>query len=391
MRGDKDRIKLGIITREDPHNENNLSGLYYNILDSLRRKEIDIICFYPKLRTFNTLLLFFYKAISKSTGKYFDYLTIPLHAKSIAKDISIDIKKSKINLALFINACNLLAHIEKKNIPYVYFSDATHRLMLNYYKFPHNSFSLLEKWHGKNETISIKKADHLLYPSFWAADSAIKDYGCSPQKIDVIRCGSHVPQDKLLLFEDIKELVRQHQDTLKLLFIGSSWERKGGDIALDTVIELNRRGIKSELQICCGDVPKRVNASRFVKNFGFLNRKNPQQSDTFWNLYKDSDIFLLPTRAECFGFVFGEASAFGLPIVATDTGGVSSYVNHKENGVLLSIASSYSDYADEIEKIWRNKALYLKYAENSFYNFTGNLNWDIWATKVKTIFDAMVS
>lgn len=34
-------------------------------------------------------------------------------------------------------------------------------------------------------------------------------------------------------------------------------------------------------------------------------------------------LLLLPTRAECAGIVFNEASAYGVPILLTDTGGVS--------------------------------------------------------------------
>ncbi len=39
-------------------------------------------------------------------------------------------------------------------------------------------------------------------------------------------------------------------------------------------------------------------------------------------LYRTSDVFALPTLAETFGIAAAEAAATGLPVVATDVGGL---------------------------------------------------------------------
>jgi starch synthase len=43
-------------------------------------------------------------------------------------------------------------------------------------------------------------------------------------------------------------------------------------------------------------------------------------------LYRTADVFVLPTRAETFGIAAVEASAAGLPVVATRTGGLPEIV-----------------------------------------------------------------
>ncbi|TSA49979.1 MAG: glycosyltransferase [Sphingobacteriales bacterium] len=40
---------------------------------------------------------------------------------------------------------------------------------------------------------------------------------------------------------------------------------------------------------------------------------------------------MVPSRAECYGIVFAEASSYGLPSVSTDTGGVSAVVKEGVN------------------------------------------------------------
>jgi glycosyltransferase involved in cell wall biosynthesis len=93
----------------------------------------------------------------------------------------------------------------------------------------------------------------------------------------------------------------------------------------------------------------------------------------------------LPTRAECYGIVFCEASAYGLPVVTTNTGGVSGAVKDGVNGFLLSVDADADEYAIKIMELFSNDEKYYSLVKSSRDLFEKKLNWDAWALEVKKI------
>jgi glycosyltransferase involved in cell wall biosynthesis len=103
-----------------------------------------------------------------------------------------------------------------------------------------------------------------------------------------------------------------------------------------------------------------------------------------------ADFFLLPTRQELFGFVFGEASAFGLPAITTNTGGVSGAIRDGENGYMLPISAGGADYAELIARIYQDEQHYAELVRSSRAAFDTRLNWDAWADGINTIIVEMI-
>jgi glycosyltransferase involved in cell wall biosynthesis len=175
----------------------------------------------------------------------------------------------------------------------------------------------------------------------------------------------------------------------RLLFIGTEWERKGGIIAFETLLKLEQMGIKSQLTIC-GCMPPSFIKHKHMRLVPFLDKTNLNQYKLLTELYLNSDFLLLPTRAEFFGIVFSEASAFGLPSIATKTGGVSSAIENGVNGYLLSQEAGADEYAKKIANIFNNKEEYYELKKNCRKRFNEKLNWDQWGNKINSVINEMI-
>ena len=60
--------------------------------------------------------------------------------------------------------------------------------------------------------------------------------------------------------------------------------------------------------------------------------------DEVSSVLKDADILLLPSEVESFGLVALEAMAAGVPVVASDVGGLPEVISHGESGFLAPLA-----------------------------------------------------
>jgi glycosyltransferase involved in cell wall biosynthesis len=73
-------------------------------------------------------------------------------------------------------------------------------------------------------------------------------------------------------------------------------------------------------------------------------------AETLCRLYATSDIFVLPTRADCYSLVCMEALAAGLPIVATRVGGIPDLIREGQTGYVVE-ADDGTTLGDAVESL----------------------------------------
>jgi glycosyltransferase involved in cell wall biosynthesis len=309
-------------------------------------------------------------------------------SKYYAKVIGKRVERDNFDLLFFASSSDLLAFLNISDIPKVYFTDATFKAMNGYYQLFSNLIPISCKWGNDIEQRAINQADLLICPSHWVAQSVVEDYGGISDKIHVLHCGANLqafPER-----DEVFALQSKRQKTLNMLFVGGDWQRKGGDVAIDTMIKLNNRGIDARL-IVCGDIPQGYGKHKNIISVGFLDRNDPHEFAKFHQLYKDASVLFLPVRSECFGLVYAEASAYGLPIVSTATGGVPDYVDHLSNGYLLPEGSGAASYADRIESLWTDRQKYREFSRKSREKYEKELNWELWGKKMQVLLLKLVS
>jgi D-inositol-3-phosphate glycosyltransferase len=76
----------------------------------------------------------------------------------------------------------------------------------------------------------------------------------------------------------------------------------------------------------------------------------PQPHHILSTYYRAADVVVVPSRSESFGLVALEASACGVPVVASGVGGLLTLVDHGETGFLVHDRDPrrYAEYIAEI-------------------------------------------
>jgi glycosyltransferase involved in cell wall biosynthesis len=266
-------------------------------------------------------------------------------------------------------------------IPVIYLGDATYKLYSAYYKKEFYNQGFLSRWEGEQlERKALKKSDLVIFTSRWAAQSAVEDYGVSEKKIEIIQLGANI--DEIPSRESIFQ--KEKADTLTLLFLSVDWERKGGDIAFATLVQLHQKGINAKL-IICGCIPPSQFKHPSMEVIPFLNKNEQKDFDRFVKIISSSHFLLLPTRADCTPVVNCEAGAYGMPAITTKVGGVGDTVIDGVNGYCLPLEAGGEEYANLIADIYLDKPRYHQLIKSSRQRFDDELNWEKWAENFKRV------
>ena len=164
-----------------------------------------------------------------------------------------------------------------------------------------------------------------------------------------------------------------------LLFVGVDWRRKGGEIAFEAARRMNELGTEAELHVVGCPVPDEVAAAPFVRYHGFLRKSDPADLATLVGLYERSHFLILPTRAECCAVVLAEACSYGLPILATRTGGVETAVIDGVSGYLLEYHECAQRYAMRALELLAAPERYRELCLSAYGLSRKLLNWEVCA------------
>lgn len=155
--------------------------------------------------------------------------------------------------------------------------------------------------------------------------------------------------------------------TINLLYVGRLYEEKGIEYLLEAVSIMRANKINVKLHIVgSGRLEsvlkhqcKQKNILDVVHFLGYV----PHGSQLF-EIYRESHIFVLPSLTEGVPRVLVEAMANGLPVIATDVGGVSSAVQNQHTGILIEPANPKM-ICDAVQKIISDNVFALKLAQNA--------------------------
>jgi len=139
-----------------------------------------------------------------------------------------------------------------------------------------------------------------------------------------------------------------------------------------------------------GDGPELVRLERLINkynlkdNFDLPGAYNREQ---LWSYLKKSDVFVLPSKHEGFPYVILEAMKAGLPIIASNVGGIPESVSDGVNGYLLKNNSKYpKDIANYLIKMLSNPDILDEFGKQSRLKSEEMFGFEKMYQKTKTVF-----
>ncbi len=169
---------------------------------------------------------------------------------------------------------------------------------------------------------------------------------------------------------------------LDFIQVSSLMKRKNVDKTIFAIKELNNIGIKAHVTVVGtgpygSNLKKNVEKNGLTKYVTFLGQI--KEKDQLKNIYRNNDIFIMPSNKETFGLVYAEAMSQGLPIIYTKGTGIYGYFSEGEVGFGVE-PENIEDIVEKIQYVIQN---YDDLSKNCI-NYSKLFHWD---SIVKRIYD----
>lgn len=228
-----------------------------------------------------------------------------------------------------------IVYCKRKKIPYVSWTDGT--------LFSERNIGRVQLFSRK---FVVSKADAFIGSSSKSKEAQIY-YGADEKKCHIS-----------FLAVDVEKYIQKPQGkgTGKILCVGSLIERKGVDLLLKALANVES---KFELYLAGGGDEKE-NLTRLAKELKIENQVHflgQLSREELLKHYADSDLFVLPTREDCFALVILEAMCSKLPIVCSKyADGAYDLIEEGKNGFVEDPYHTKT-FAEKIDLLLKDKAL----------------------------------
>ena len=158
-----------------------------------------------------------------------------------------------------------------------------------------------------------------------------------------------------------------------MLFLSNVFGSKGAGDLLDACRILSGRGVPFFCRFvgCISPGFHVASFERMVKERGLDGKvgfSGPLYGESKTKAYREADVFVHPTREDCFPLVILEAMSAGLPVVASEEGGIPDEVLDGDTG-FLSRPGDAADLASCLEKLLTNPPLRMKMGKEGRQRF----------------------
>lgn len=293
-------------------------------------------------------------------------------ARLLGRRLEQSLRDRQVDAVLAVAASTTVA-TARLDVPVVQVTDATIHAITDYYPLYSGLGPLSRAQAEWLERRAQQRTDAVVTTSAWARDSFVEHYGMCAGRVTVAPFGPAIrPPSTVELHRGAEE-----SRVLRALVVSSDWERKGGDHAVAAVSRLRRAGIAATLTVV-GQCP--VGLPDWVRPLGTLSRNELSRA------YAEHDVLLELATANAGGVTLTDAAAHGLPVIATDTGGVPEIVKQHDSGILVRTEHD----EDAALMSMTDASVRRRLCRGALQHHQQVLNWDVWSHHVENVLSDVV-
>jgi glycosyltransferase involved in cell wall biosynthesis len=376
------KITIAYISEASPGDKHSWSGTVHYVFRALQNQNFNVIPLGPARPGFTRYLFAIAnKASLLIFNKRIDYRHSKFYAKAFGKIFNRRLEKITYDLVVVCGNTECGSYL-KTSRPIIYILDRTIAGAINYHTILRGLWEFSKHQSIETDRRAMRSSSMIFFSSGWAAKHAEDFYYLEKQKIRVVPFGANldkVPSRELSLkSKDLTEC--------KLLLVGTYWFNKGADIACNALQTLLDTGINASLTIVGCTPPPEFQGKIGelpIKIIPFVDKNSESGINTLWELFLSHHFFILPTRFDCTPIVYCEASAFGLPVLSSDTGGVRGHLKDGVNGFLLPYDDNGPGYAGKILELISDPGSYQRLCETTRDFYESDLNWINWGIRFR--------
>jgi glycosyltransferase involved in cell wall biosynthesis len=233
----------------------------------------------------------------------------------------------------------------------------------------------------EDEAYGYQKARHIVAMSQRTRTSLIEDYGVPAQKISVVVPGANIDDD-LVDLGTTNRAPSPDEDFI-LGFVGLYPARKGLDRLAAAMTILRGRGRKVRLR-AVGNCPEDIQTMDGVDYYGIIRKS--AEPERFAQVVSGVHLGCQLSWAELTGIAMMEFLRFGIPVLATDTGGMPDIVAGG-GGELVARDIAPEALADALDAIITDRSRYATLAKGA----QSQAGWASWTRTAAEIDQALRS
>lgn len=262
------------------------------------------------------------------------------------------------------------------------------RLEAPFYVYQDLSFDVLERYYDvaagvpglegidRKTIVRRRERQHGIYDSAagifamseWFADTLTDWSGVPREKVTVVYAGLNSVE--MLAEDGDGSRAVEERGPAKLLFVGRDFFRKGGETVVRALEQL-RREYSPAIRLTVAGPDRWPLSGGVPEGVVFLGEQGTREVA---RLYREHDLFVMPSRFEAFGIAFREALASGIPAIGRSEFAMPEIIEPGKNGALVG-SDDPAELASAVVSVLEDPSIRRFTAQNAGY-VRERFSWD---------------